>query len=108
MKGMQGLDMGVKAFTNITSSITSVVDTGKKRQYEQAVSNLSFEQQKKLNEQLLKAKSQQDRIAILSNVALQVQESKKARQTKEIIILSVVVLGSALAILAAVYVLKKK
>lgn len=113
--GGGGFDVGVvtgvaQAATGIAQTIANIIDQGKRRQFEQQVALLSNAQQVELNNKLLAANSQTERLQILSNAVLQytiqAQGSQDKQKTTMIIVASA--LGGLLVIIALVYSLKHK
>lgn len=79
--------MAIAALLNLipglANTVTSTIDAGKRRNFEQALSNLSMAQQEELNKKLLSTKLQTDREAILANALTQLQNTKITQETEK-------------------------
>ena len=96
-----------ETLVNIGKTVAEISDMKKRREYEQVLSKLSFEEQKRLNNELAKAKSQSDRLSILAQNYSSLQQLQIAEQGKKETRLAIIVLGGAVALLLAVYLIKK-
>lgn len=89
----------------IAGTISGIVDQTKRRQFEMAMANLTNHQQQELNEKLLQAKSDTEKMQILSNSVLQYaianQQAQENKETTMYIIaggLAIVLLGTAIVL----------
>jgi cell division septum initiation protein DivIVA len=106
---MSGIGAGVQAATAIASTIAGINDMNKRRQTETALSYLTSQQQDQLNRDLLKAKTQTERMQILSsaivNYAIANETSQDKQQTMMYILAGV--MGVSLLV-CAIYLMKSK
>lgn len=100
-----GLTEGVQAASMIAQTISGIIDQGKRRNFEQAIALLSNQQQKELNNKLLAAQTESQRLQILSDsIVTYAAANAKAKQNKQVIMyiivgfLAVAVLGAAIFI----------
>lgn len=101
---------GIQAATAIASTIANISDMAKRRRFEQAISLLSLQQQKELNDKLAKANTQTDRLAILSANIVQYAIANDNRTANKDIALYIVSGSLAVVLLTAAifYSIKKK
>lgn len=101
--GMDLLGVGLDA----VNTIGSISDTKKRREYEQAFQNLSLEEKKRLDAEMLKSNSQTERMKILLNAVSTIkasqEENKKRRNTQ----LTIAIIGGSVVLLLAVFLIKK-
>lgn len=100
----------VQGVTAIATTISGISDQKKRLQFEQALSLLSNSQQNELNNKLLAANTQTERLQVLSNAILQYTiASQGAADKKQTVMLIVAgLLGVALVTVALIFSLKKK
>lgn len=100
----------VQGATAIATTIASIKDMQKRREFEQQLSLLSNAQQNDLNNKLLASNSQTERLQILSSAVLQYTIAAQSSQQKSQTVMLIVagVLGAVLLGVALVYTLKKK
>lgn len=101
-----GLTEGVNAAATIANTISGIVDAGKRREMEQALSYLSSQQRAELERQVAAANTQTDRLQILSAGLVQFAIANEASGNKSktsllilAAVLSVVVLTAAIVLL---------
>lgn len=106
--GLNPLDVvgaGVQVFGAIAGTIAGINDQKKRRDYEFAMGLLSNAQQKELNEKLLKANSQNERLQIMSSAILQYTISAQASADKSnrVMLIIAAVIGVSLMIGGIIY-----
>jgi hypothetical protein len=97
------LDTGLKSLERIKS----ISDAKKKREYEFALSNLNLEDKRKLNNELLRAKSNEERFAILTNAKSELEKSRQEQKAKNNLKLAVIIIGGGIVLLFGAYLIKK-
>lgn len=103
-----GITQGVQAASMIAQTISGIIDQGKRRKFEQAIALLSNQQQKELNDKLLAAQTESQRLQILSeSVVSYASENAKAKQQKQMV-MYVIVGFLAVAVLGAAIILGRK
>lgn len=85
----------------------SLGDIKKKREYDFAVANLNIEQQRKLNKELLKAKTNEERFALLTKAKTQLEEGRAKQQAQNNLKLGLIVIGGGIVLLLGVLLIKK-
>lgn len=101
---------------SIPATIGQLTDMKKRREFEQALSLLTFDQRAQLERELQRTTSVDKRLEILANSLAQVRSAQaataiKARQEAQLkreITTAIIVVGSAAIILIAVVLLKRK
>lgn len=103
-----GLMEGTQAASMIAQTVSGIIDQTKRRQFEQALSLLSNQQQDELNNKLLAAQTESQRLQILSDAVVKYASSNaQAGQQKQMIIY-VIVGVLAIAVLGAAIILGRK
>jgi len=87
--------------------LSSLGDIKKKREYDFAMQNLNIEQQRKLNKELLRAKTNEERFALLTNAKTKLEEAKAKEQGKANLKLGLIVVGGGIILLIGVLLIKK-
>ena len=94
---------GAQAGSMIAQTVSSIIDQGQRRKFEQSLALLSNQQLSALNEKLLKATTQSQRLQILSDSVVEYASANaKAKQTKQtamyiiVCVMAVGVLGGAI------------
>lgn len=102
---LAAVGVGVQALTGIAGTIAGINDMKKRREYEQAMGLLSNAQQKELNEKLLKANTQNERLQILSSAILQYTINAQTAQDKSNTVMLIIAgaIGVTLIIGAIIY-----
>jgi len=106
----------IGAVTQIASTVASIQDQNKRRQFEQNLALLDNKQRNDLEKQLQKTNNVNARIQILTNAVAQIRSaqstalitSKVQAKTQSERTLAIVVLGGAVVLIGAVLLLKKK
>lgn len=87
----------VQAATAIAQTVSGIIDQTKRRQFEQALASLSNQQQNELNNKLLAARTESERLQILSSsivsYAAQNAQAAQKKQTVIYVIVGVMMLG---------------
>lgn len=101
---------GVSALTGIASTIAGINDMKKRRDYEFAMGLLSNAQQKELNEKLLNARTQNERLQIMSSAILQytINAQASADKSNRVMLIIAGVMGGVLIIGAIIYAVATK
>jgi hypothetical protein len=107
---LAAVSAGVSALTGIATTIAGINDMKKRRDYEFAMGLLSNAQQKELNEQLLKANTQNERLQILSSAILQytISAQSSADKTNQVMLIIAAAIGVTLIIGGIVYAVVKR
>lgn len=110
---LAAVSTGVSALAGIASTIAGINDMKKRRDYEFAMGLLSNAQQKELNEKLLKANTQNERLQIMSSAILQytiAAQNSADKSNRVMLIIAASVAGILIigAIVYAVAVKRKK
>lgn len=92
---------------SVIDRLSSLGDIKKKREYDFAMQNLNVEQQRKLNKELLRAKSNDERFALLTKAKTQLEEAKAKQQAKANLKLGLIVVGGGIILLIGVLLIKK-
>lgn len=102
---LSAVSAGVSALAGIAGTIAGINDMKKRREFEQAMGLLSNSQQNELNEKLLKANTQNERLQILSSAILQYTISAQAGadKTNTVMLIIAATIGVALIIGGIVY-----
>lgn len=87
--------------------LASLGDIKKKREYDFALANLNIDQQRKLNQDLLRSKSNEERFAILTKAKTQLEEARTKDKAKNNIKLALIVVGGSIVLLLGVILIKK-
>lgn len=94
--------------STVATTIAQVKDVKKRRDIEMAISRLSYDDQRKLNEKMARAKNDNEKLAILVeqvnayNIASMKEQSTKDTRN------ALIVIGSAIVLLVAVVILKRR
>ena len=95
---------GVDAAATIANTIAGISDMKQRREFDRATGRLSLDDQRKLAQQLQKAKSREAKLAIITAEVnkFQIAESKKQTQN-----MTLIIGGSLVFLLVVVYLVKK-
>ena len=95
---------GVDAAATIANTIAGISDMKQRREFDRATGRLSLDDQRKLGQQLQKAKSREAKLAIITAEVnkFRIEESKK--QTRN---MTLIIGGSLVFLLVVVYLVKK-
>ncbi len=98
---------GVEALTGIATAVAGIKDMNKRRETEMMIAKMSYADQKKLNEKLLKSKTTTDRMGLLVSEVSKIQAAKvtAAGQDKW---RNIAIIGLALTFLVVVIVVTRK
>lgn len=92
----------------IATTVATIKDMKERRNVELALSRMSAEEQRKLNDKMLRQSSQNERLATLVNAVnqsnIELTKSKSARDLQT----ALIVIGASLAIVITVYFIKRK
>lgn len=107
LAGIEPVSAGINAALGIATTIQGIKDTRQAKEYQKAINNLSYEDQKKLNLKLLQASTQNERLKIMGDSvaaikAAQVVQAEKNKTTRILIFL-----GGGLAILLTALIVKR-
>lgn len=97
----------VQIGTGVAGAISQVKDVKLRREFEQKFQVLSLDQQKRLDEKVLKANTQNERIAIITNAFADVKSREYEAKTKKDTQLAFLVIGGGLAVLLTIFLIKK-
>lgn len=94
----------VQALTGIASTIAGISDMNKRREIERSLAVLNNQQKKQLDQQLLAAKTQTERLSILSNAVVNfaISNQQAANRTKMILFITAGVLATGLLTLVII------
>lgn len=105
---VQAVMAAVGSVAEVGKTIAEISDIGKRRKFEQALQSLNIEEQRKINDQLLKANTQAKKLEILSQSLSDIKKAEIQEQGKKETRLALIVLGGGLLLIAGIYLLKKK
>jgi hypothetical protein len=105
--GLPGVGDIAQAGTAIAQTVSNIIDQTKRRQFEMALANLSNRQQEELNNKLLQARSDTEKMQILSNSVLQYAIANQQSETSKETVMYVIAGGLAIVLLGAAIVLAK-
>lgn len=92
----------------VTSTVSQISDTTKRRNVEAALQRLSYNDQKNLNEKIARAQSDSERLNILINAVSQQSISAQQSKVKTETILLIVFSSLAVVTLITVLIIKNK
>lgn len=98
----------VQAGTAIANTIAGISDMNKRRRFEQSLALLSNRQQQELNEKLMKADSQNQRLQILSDSMVQYAIANETGAAKKETVMYIIAGALAVVILIGAIVYVKK
>ncbi len=103
------ISAAIEAAATIANTIAGINDMNKRRQFEQALSLLDNRQRNELNEKMLKAQTDSDRLQILSTTLVQFVIANETSGAKQDTVLYVVAgsLAAVILIGAIIYSVKK-
>ncbi len=103
--------VAVSAIVGIGSSVagvlTQVNDAKKRREFEQALSTMSQTQQNALNEKILRAKNDNERLSILINAVAQIKIGQASAKTDKDTKMAMIIIGGGVALLLTIFMIKK-
>lgn len=108
--GVDPISSAVQAGAAIANTIAGISDMNKRRRFEEALALLSNRQQDELNQKILQANTENERLEILSNSLVQyaiANDSNSAKQETVMYILAGA-LAAIILVSAIVYAIKKK
>ena len=97
----------VSAGTQIASTVASIKDVNKRRDIEMAISRLSADDQRKLNQKIARVQSQNDRLNILAEEITKVQIEQLKEKRKKETTTAIIIIGGSLVVLVAVFLLTR-
>jgi hypothetical protein len=98
----------VEMGTAIANTIAGISDMNKRRRFEEALGQLTTQQQKELNEKLLRVNSQTDRMAIMSESVVQYAIANENSIARKDIALYIIAGSLALVVLVGAIIFKIK
>lgn len=93
--------------TSLGSTVSQIVDAKKRRDIEMAISRLSTDEQIKLNQQMARAQSQNERLNILAQEITKIQIEKSKEESKKKTRNAIFIVGGSIIILVAVVLLTR-
>ena len=94
--------------TGVANTVADIKDKNKRRDIEMALSRLSAQDQKLLNQKIARAQNQNDRLKILAEEVTKVQIEQVKEQRKKQTTTAIIIVGGSLVLLVAVYLLTRK
>lgn len=92
---------------SLGSTVSQIVDAKKRRDIEMAISRLSTDEQIKLNQQMARAQSQNERLNILAQEITKIQIEKSKEESKKKTRNAIFIVGGSIIILVAVVLLTR-
>lgn len=106
-----GIGEAVGAVTQLGSAIATTIaqvkDVKLRREFEQNLALLSNDQKKRLDEKVLAAQTQNERIAIITNAFVNLKVEEQRSKSKKDIQTALIILGGGVVVLLAIYFVKK-
>jgi len=101
---------GVQAATAIAQTISNIVDQAKRRKFEQSLALLNSKQVNELNQKMLEANTESQRLQILSDSLIQyaIANEQSTKTSKVMLLVLAGGLGVCLLTVALIFALKKK
>jgi hypothetical protein len=97
----------VSAGTQIASTVANIKDVNKRRDIEMAISRLSADDQRKLNQKIARVQSQNERLNILASEITKIQIEQIKEKRKKDTTTAIVIIGGSLVVLLAVFILTR-
>lgn len=97
----------VSAGTQIASTVAQIKDVNKRRDIEMAISRLSADDQKKLNQKIARVQSQNERLNILASEITKVQIEQIKEKRKKETTTAIIIIGGSLIVLVSVFLLTR-
>jgi len=82
--GIEPISAGISAATQIVSTIAGISDMNKRRDVEQALGRLSLAEQNAIARELNRAKTQSERLAILTNAVASIRSAETTQKLKNL------------------------
>lgn len=97
----------ISAGTQIASTVAQIKDVNKRRDIEMAISRLSADDQKKLNQKIARVQSQNDRLNILASEITKIQIEQIKEKRKKETTTAIIIIGGSLIVLVSVFLLTR-
>lgn len=94
--------------TGVANTISGIKDTNKRREVELAISRMSVDDQRKLNQKIARSQSQNDRLKILAEEITKVQVEQVKEKRKKETTTAIIIIGGSLVLLVAVFLITRK
>ncbi len=91
----------------IAQTIAGVKDAKKRREFEQSIAMLTLQQQEQLNAKILNAKTQNERLSILTNAVVQLRIGKEEQANKKELTTALVIIGGGIVLIGILFAVKK-
>lgn len=92
----------------VANTISGIKDVAKRREVETAIQRLSYEDQKKLNEKMARATTQNERLSLLVGEVNKFNVEKIKEQGKKDTRNAIIIIGGSFLFLIAVVILTKR
>ena len=99
--GVAGIAVSVYQYADASKKQTTLSNQGL------AISSLSYADQRALNEKILRANTQNERLAIMANAVAGINSSQAIQDSKNTQTTSILVIVAALSLITAAYLSKK-
>lgn len=93
--------------TGVASTISGIKDTNKRREIEMAISRLSADDQRRLNQKIARTQNQNERLSILAEEITKVQIEELKEKRKKETTTALIIIGGSLVVLVAVFLLTR-
>jgi len=104
---VRAITAAVDVGTSVASTVAGIKDMNKRRDIETAISRLSAEDQRKLNQKIARVQSQNERLNILAEEITKVQIEQLKEKRKKETTTAIIVIGGSLVLLVAVFLLTR-
>ncbi len=108
MPVLETVSSAVKIGSEIANTIAGISDMAKRRRFEESLALLSNRQQEELNDKLLKANTQTERLQILSSSIVQYAIANETKSSSQNTVMYIIIGVLAMGILSAVIFYKIK
>jgi len=96
-----------QGLTSIIGGISQIKEAKKQAEYTRAIGNLSYADQQALNQQMLRATTASERLAILANAVSNVRAAQATQATKNKNTTTILILTGGLVLIIAAFLIKK-
>lgn len=93
--------------TSVANTVSSIKDTNKRREIEMAISRLSADDQRRLNQKIARTQNQNERLSILAEEITKVQIEELKEKRKKETTTALIIIGGSLVVLVAVFLLTR-
>ena len=94
--------------TGIANAVSGIKDTNKRREVELAISRMSADDQRKLNDKIARTQNQNDRLKILAEEITKIQVEQVKELRKKETTTAIIIITGSVVVLVAVFLLTRK